>query len=453
MKKIFFAVVAASAMAIGASAQNSVLKVNLKNGSTVEYQMSAVENVTFDNNEDEPGGSTAVNANKVDVKVFKLLPKMVVLDWGTYVKGTGTNGQSDESRDFVFELAYSKRGDAIRRSSPGKTTWFQTGIFWPDNRFVYGGLKPETEYWFRILQKKVGANYDQTTDTAYVQFTTPAEAVLPAGTVLYNDFDHFNIKGSIIYRAFGYAISNANVAKNFDPTSDNDFMTKSNGMCTPQTTMDALFDVRNDASKDLHYSKCPKVWEHYWETDKYGYDNIADLDKYPGWSSYFARESTGAVLLGGASTAGAWLGTPRLTDLGENPTDITFVTNTCAYFEMYHSWSEDQLYHYIVVDGPGEIVDGGVTMVANDNPNRPKNAVENTAKQILVKMNANKAGAGMGALYDWNRTTKHTVKISGATKDTRIKIMNMTPTSTTVVGTDPTTHCRVAVDDVMVVKN
>ncbi|MDE7407075.1 MAG: hypothetical protein K2M76_01535, partial [Muribaculaceae bacterium] len=406
MNKILFAAAAAAVMSIGASAQNTTLKVNLKNGTTVEYPMNTVEDVTFDSEEGSQGGSAPVDANKVNVKVFKLLPKMVVLDWGTYVKGTGTNGQSAESRDFEFELAYTKRGAAIRRNTPGKTTWFQNGIFWPDNRFVYGGLKPETEYWFRIIQKKVGVNYDQTTDTTYVQFTTPAEQALPAGTVLYNDFDHFNIKGSIIYRAFGYAISNANVATNFDPTSDEDFMKKSNGMCTPQTTVDPMFDVRNDASKDLHYSKCPKLWEYYWETDKYGYENIADLDKYPGWSSYFARESTGAVLIGGASTAGAWLGTPRLTALGDTPTDITFITNTCAYFEMYHSWVEDQQCHYIIVDGPGEIVDGGATMIANDNPNRPQNADDNTSKQILVKMNPNKAGASMGALYDWNKTTK-----------------------------------------------
>ena len=431
-KSVLFSALATVAFGVSAQTANNLI-VHLKNGEAVNYPISSIESLTLDNDVNivEPA---------VDVKVLKLLPKLVVIDWGKYERGTGTNGDNGGPRDFDFELALEKDGPAIRKSTSSKNNWLVASMFWPENRFVYGNLTPDTDYWFRITAKNTGDN-NEGSEITYFKFHTPAEAPLPANTVLYNDFDHFCIKGSAIYRAFGIAISNAEVGKNFDPNNADDFL-RNTGICTPPTTMDPLHDQRNNASHALNFNQCPKVWEHYWETDKYGLDGISDLDTYPGWSCYFARESTGAVMLGGATTSNAYLGTPRLTSLGDTPTDITVVVHTAAYYEPYHSWEEDCLKHYIKVDGPGQIVDGGATVAAE----LPSTAEPNTDKSIVVEMKPNKWGAGQGSINDYNVTTEHVIKISGATKDTRIKVMNMK------IG-DDVAHARLLIDDILITKD
>lgn len=390
----------------------------------------------------EVEATSKVRAEKeLTVTVLKLLPKFVVIDWGKYVRGTGTNGDNGTARDFDFELAYTKDGAAIRKSKSVKTNWLVANMFWPENRFCYGNLKPDTDYWFRIVEKNIGPNQNETSDVTYLKFHTPKEEPLPANTVLYNDFDHFCIKGSEIYRAFGIAVSNANVGKDFDPNNDNDFLANT-GICTPPTTMDPLHDYRTNTSHALYIDKIPKVWNHYWELDKYGKAGIENLDTYPGWSCYFARQSTGAVMLGGATTSNAYLGTPFLRELGDTPTNITLVTHTAAYHEPFHSWEEDCLKHYIKIEGPGKIVDAGATAASK----LPSVADMNSDKSVVVEVKANKEGPNKGPLYDWNVTTEHVIKISGATKDTRIKIMNMK-----VAG--EVAHARLLIDDILITKD
>ena len=425
------------------SVGSGVVTLSISGTPATKGNLKALVNISVSNGETYAAevASTVRAEKELSVTVFKLLPKLVVIDWGKYARGTGTNGDNGSPRDFDFELAYEKDGAAIRKSVSSKSNWLVASMFWPENRFVYGNLKPDTDYWFRIVEKNIGDKNNETSDVTYLKFHTPVEAPLPANTVLYNDFDHFCIKGSAIYRAFGIAVSNAEVGKNFDPNNPDDFL-RNTGICTPPTTMDPLHDQRNNASHTLNFKQCPKVWQHYWETDKYGLEGISDLDTYPGWSCYFARESTGAVMLGGATTSNAYLGTPRLTSLGDTPTDITVVVHTAAYHEPYHSWEEDCLKHYIKVDGPGKIVDGGATVAAK----LPGNADPNDDKSIVVEMKPNKIGANQGSINDYNVTTEHVVKISGATKDTRIKIMNMK------IGSD-VVHARVLIDDILITKD
>lgn len=421
---------------------SGVVTINLSGEAKTKGDLKALIKLSVNGQTYDMEASSKVRAeNELTVTVFKLLPKLVVIDWGKYVRGTGTNGDNGTARDFDFELAYEKEGAAIRKSVSSKTNWLVANMFWPENRFVYGNLKPDTDYWFRIVEKNIGENKNETSDVTYLKFHTPAEPPLPDNTVLYNDFDHFCIKGSAIYRAFGIAVSNANVGKNFDPNNDADLLANT-GICTPPTTMDPLHDKRNDANHALNFKQCPKVWEHYWETDKYGTDGISNLDTYPGWSCYFARQSTGAVMLGGATTSNAYLGTPRLAALGETPTDITVVVHTAAYHEPYHTWEEDCLKHYIKIDGPGKIVDAGVTAAAI----LPATADPNSDKSVVVEVKANKEGPSKGSLYDYNVTTEHVIKISGATKDTRIKVMNMK------IGVG-VPHARLLIDDILITKN
>ena len=181
-KSVLFSALATVAFGVSAQTANNLI-VHLKNGEEINYPISSIESLTLDNDVNivEPA---------VDVKVLKLLPKLVVIDWGKYERGTGTNGDNGGPRDFDFELALEKDGPAIRKSTSSKNNWLVASMFWPENRFVYGNLTPDTDYWFRITAKNTGDN-NGGSEITYFKFHTPAEAPLPANTVLYNDFDDF----------------------------------------------------------------------------------------------------------------------------------------------------------------------------------------------------------------------------------------------------------------------
>lgn len=114
--------------------------------------------------------------------------------------------------------------------------------------------------------------------------------------------------------------------------------------------------------------KAAKLWEAWWEGDTYG-TNYADAD-YPGWQGFWVRTQTGAALLSTASVSG-YIKTPKLTGIGEGTADITVTCHTAPYFEPYHSWGQDHEQHYIQVEGPGTITDGGPTKAEPTGPPRP----------------------------------------------------------------------------------
>ena len=58
--------------------------------------------------------SRAKLAGEVTVTMFKLLPRLAVLDWGDYEKGTGTNFNNGTPRSFSFGLALEEEGDNLR---------------------------------------------------------------------------------------------------------------------------------------------------------------------------------------------------------------------------------------------------------------------------------------------------------------------------------------------------
>ena len=85
-------------------------------------------------------------------------------------------------------------------------------------------------------------------------------------------------------------------------------------------------------------------------------------------------------------------------------------------FEPYHSWGQDHEQHYIQVEGPGTITDGGPTR-----PNRQGAATANTDKQVTVQCTTH-VDSDKIPTTDYVNPTEHVVKIAGATKETRIVI-------------------------------
>ena len=96
--------------------------------------------------------SRAKLAGEVTVTMFKLLPRLAVLDWGDYEKGTGTNFNNGTPRSFSFGLALEEEGDNLRNYTSKTTDWLPSAsMFFAHNRFAFANLKPGTTYWFWII--------------------------------------------------------------------------------------------------------------------------------------------------------------------------------------------------------------------------------------------------------------------------------------------------------------
>lgn len=357
------------------------------------------------------------------VTLVKVLPRLAVLDWGMYAKGSGL------SRKFVLELAKSQYGPFIRRYA-NQVDWLSTtsigtttSIFFDHNRFAFADLQPNTTYWFRIVQKTINATQNLDSDVSYFQFTTPAEEPLAPNVLLYKDFDNFWWGGSAIYQAFGIQPTEAQILTNIDPASD----------AVKATDYRTYFPAGNLAdafSGNLAPAKTPAMWNYYWDGAKYG-NNVTGAD-YKGWYGVNALPATGSIRLATASAQG-YITTPVLEKIGEGIADITVTVNTAPYFEPYHAWGEDYLKHLIQVSGGGKITDAG-----------PTGAIDNDA-QVTVTCSSNVNASTGGPSRNYTVPTTHTVKISGATKNTKVTIKT-TPYS-------GSNHYRIWVDDIKVVKN
>lgn len=96
--------------------------------------------------------SRAKLAGEVTVTMFKLLPRLAVLDWGDYEKGTGTNFNNGTPRSFSFGLALEEEGDNLRNYTSKTADWLTaSSMFFAHNRFAFGNLQPGTTYWFWIV--------------------------------------------------------------------------------------------------------------------------------------------------------------------------------------------------------------------------------------------------------------------------------------------------------------
>lgn len=378
--------------------------------------------------------SRAKLAGEVAVKLFKVLPRLAVLDWGDYERGTGTNGNNGNPRSFVFELAETEDGAALRHFESATTEWLPAAnLFYEHNRFAFGNLEPGKTYWFRIVARELGPNKEDSDVTA-LEFKTPEE-VSVANTILYKDFDDFCLGGSAIYQAFGTAVSDAQIGKNLDP-NDPATLGAMNKICNPMVSGSSLFNYATNTTHNLGPVKAAALWKAYWEGDKYG-TNYGDAD-YAGWQGYWVRLSTGSVLLSTASVPG-YLKTPKLAEIGEGTADITVTCHTAPYFEPYHSWGEDHLQHYIKVEGPGTITSGGPTQSEPTG-----SATPNSDKQVTVICSSNVDKNTKAPLYDYTIPTEHVVKVAGATKETRI-----------VIEAHPygTLHYRLHIDDIRITKD
>ena len=377
--------------------------------------------------------SRAKLAGEVTVTMFKLLPRLAVLDWGDYEKGTGTNFNNGTPRSFSFGLALEEEGDNLRNYTSKTADWLTaSSMFFAHNRFAFGNLQPGTTYWFWIVAHELGPNKEDS-DKTWLSFTTPEENLAP-NVILYKDFDDFWFRGNPIYQAFGPEVTNAQIGANIDPDDPN-CVAATAKIVHPCSTSDSFFNYVGSATDNRGPVKAAKLWASWWEGDTYG-TNYADAD-YPGWQGFWVGCQTGVVKLSTASVSG-YIKTPKLTGIGEGTADITVTCHTAPYFEPYHSWGQDHEQHYIQVEGPGTITDGGPTKAEPTGA-----ATANTDKQVTVQCTTH-VDSDKIPTTDYVNPTEHVVKIAGATKETRI-----------VIAAHPygTKHYRLWIDDIQVTKD
>lgn len=377
-------------------------------------------------------------AGELVVTAFKVLPRLAVMDWGKYKRGSGQFGDNGTSRSFIIELAETEEGPSIRRYYQWvdwlTSTSNNNGMFFDHNRFVLANLEPNKTYWFRIIATKLGPNKDQESDKTAFEFKTPAEEPLSPNVLLYKDFDNFWFGGCPIYMAFGVHPLEAEFPT-IDPNSA-EALGYSYRTNHPMVNIADLFAQKNSTTHNISPTKSPALWNFFWEGDKYG-TNYGDAD-YTGWTGSLAMPNSGGVRLSSASQSGH-IKTPTLSEIGEGTANITVTVNTAPYFEPYHNWGEDHLQHYIQIEGPGTITNGGATKAEPTGI-----ATANSDKQVTVQCTSNVDKTTRGPLYEYTIPTTHTIKVTGATKDTRV-----------VIRSHPygTGHYRVFVDDIKITKD
>lgn len=414
------------------SAGEGSIIVNLKGTATVLGEIIATINAEL-TTRNASANLTAKGRVKADdsdidplesptVTLFACTPRLAVLDWGKYVKGSG------KSRKFTLELALTQYGNPIRRYV-NQVDWTSSAsigtgaYFYENNRFAFGDLEPNTTYWFRIIHRSINLSENLDSDMTYFEFKTPTEEPIGGNVLLYKDFDNFWFGGCPIYQAFAIMPTETQIKANLDPASD---AVKS----TDYRTYYPVGNIANPFGTVLNATNCPAMWKYYWDGDTYGYNTQAP--GYEGWYGSNALPCTGSVRLATASAQG-YLRTPKLSKIGSGTADITVTVNTAPYFEAYHSWGEDYLNHLIIVEGDGKIVSGGSTLQSIDND-----------KQATVKCKSNVNSSTKGPLGTHAEPTTHTINIEGATKNTQITIKT-TPYS----GTD---HYRIWLDDIKIEK-
>lgn len=373
-------------------------------------------------------GRTKIDDSGIDplesptVTLFKCLPRLAVFDWGTYEKGSG------KPRKFTIELATSQYGPAIRHYS-NTCDWLSTSCigtgnyFFEHNRFTFANLTPNTNYWFRIILHSNNTAVNLDSDMTRFEFKTPEEPTMSANTLLYKDFDNFWFGGCPIYQSFAVQPIETQIKDNLDPASDA-------VMATDYRTFTFQNCIASPFASSLNATNCPAMWKYYWQGEKYGYAPSATAD---GWWGYNIYPATGCVKIAPATNYG-FLTTPKLTGIGEGTANITVTYNSAAYFEPYHPWGEDNLQELFIVEGAGTIIDGGSSMVEKTDDTH-----------IVVQCKSNVNGTSHGPLYDYTIPTTHTIKIQGATKETRITFRSMPNTGGL--------HCRFWLDDILITKD
>ena len=219
---------------------------------------------------------------------------------------------------------------------------------YPYNRFVIGGLKPATTYYFRV---KRGVSVSEADDDGKIESkwsalcaaTTLSEPEVPADAVLFQDFRGLTYGGNNVYTAWGAV-----------PQPEN-------GTTLPGASY-AAHKTANSPAGNLFttYSEAYRaaVGLEGWV----GGNNAAG---HTGNNSVYG--ATGMLKMGTGSIAG-WIQTPKLAALTE-ATDVVVKFEACCWWEDISSpVPSDNPQMTLKVIGPGTVADGTREQTLSINP-------------------------------------------------------------------------------------
>lgn len=322
-----------------------------------------------------------------------------------------------EQQDTKFGIQLLEGGKVIREY----TKWsFNNKYTKHGTRFLFGGLADNQAYAARI--RRIALDTDQWSDSEWsdeLPFTT---AAVPdkTGYLLWQDFDNHPWGGNGPLLAFGIDPKDAD--KSFDVTSGQ----SESGwqVASPVKNMDNLGNGVGSAAGGgpaAYHS----LFMSGWDSDEL---KLNDKNNFTG-SVYLCG---GMMKFGTGSSIGR-LTLPKFAQLTDVSTlEVTF--NACPYYEPNNDTGSlqespaaaDGVEFMVTVNG------GGVIVEANG-------AAVNTESVKLRNKTAEEMQADLKKRYEW---TGHTVKVAGATAETRISIHTI----------DAKGSCRMWLDDLKVRK-
>ncbi|MDE6140829.1 MAG: fibronectin type III domain-containing protein [Alistipes sp.] len=260
-------------------------------------------------------------------------------------------------------------------------------------RFVFGGLTPNTKYRIEMRRRISADNLDKYLDSEWVGVDVTTNAAPDtSGYLFYADFEEFPYGCQPIACAYGSAIG-----------SVNDY--QASVALTIPGSLNYVYNPGRVTGNESWYKAYMPQWD-YAEISA----NTTD------GNAYNVALVVGALKFGGSSKpAHIWL--PAVNANG----DIILEIDSMPYYEpgtvangasMQDNVAAENgiTFHVAIVDGSGNIVEtDGITV----------NTADAELTNTIAKDMFNGQGADANKRYE---TTHHTVKISGVTPETRIKV-------------------------------
>lgn len=352
-------------------------------------------------NEFDSDEVTTIFTTPAPVALAKPVLSVYHASYGLAVVEFGFN--AEEQSDTKFNIQLLDGGAVFREYS----NWsFNVKYTKHGTRFVFGGLEANKSYTAKI--QRISLNSNQWLDSEWSDELTITTAQAPdkSGYLLWQDFENHPWGGNGPMLAFG-----------IDPKDDDTKFNVTTGVsqsgwqiASPVKNMDNLGKGVGSADGG-GAAAYHRLFMSGWDSDEL---YLNDKNNYTG-SVYLC----GGMMKFGTGSSMGRLTLPKFTELTDAST-LEVVFNACPYYEPNNTTGSLQV-SPAVADGVEFMVSvkGGGTIAEADG------AAVNAESVKLKNKTADEMQAEVKKCYEW---TEHTVKVSGATAETRVSIHTIAAT-------------------------
>lgn len=302
-----------------------------------------------------------------------------------------------QQKDTKFNIQLLEGGTVLREYSKWS---FNAKYTKHATRFLFGGLDANKGYTAKIQRVSLDTNEWLDSEWSDELAITTFQAPDKSGYLLWQDFDNHPWGGNGPMLAFGMDPKDAD--KSFDVTTG--VSTSGWAIASPVKNMDNLGNgVGTNAQGG--YAAYHRLFMSGWDSDELA---LNDKNNYTG-TVYLC----GGMMKFGTGSSMGRLTLPKFVDLtGASTLEVAF--DACPYYEPNGTTGSLQV-SPAVAEGVEFMISvtGGGTIVEADG------AAVNAESVKLKNKTADEMQADTQKRYEW---TEHTVKVSGATAETRISI-------------------------------